>query len=256
MKAADKRKQEQLLNLYPDKTIVGFRENHNSLYQMTFFLAKRRKKTVREYVEWLGFDYVDRRIIDEGELKDKLNSLYPNKVISRIANDSANASLYQAILNCSRKHNMTCKQFLNYLGFDYVDKRYKDEFQDIDNLLIDKYPNGKIKSFDDRPLYLKLFRLAKADGKTLSEYLYERGFEYESSRKPIEQVVEQTMLEKLLSMYPDRVVKHLSQENAPLYIKVKKFAYSKNMTLTEYLDSVGFEYVGGRNVVKELVETY
>lgn len=250
MNRVDIRTQNKLLTHYPDKHIVGLRRDHYSLYQMIFAIAKKKGMNHKTYLESLGFYYEDKRNIDDDEIQDRLLMMYRNRVVEKLT--QKNKNLYQLVVMNANRKGIEIKDYLESLGFEYKDSRINDEFNSLYDKLLKLYPDKKVKNFQKyRSYYIKIYRLAKQEGLTVMEYLYNIGFDYVDTKKQIDHVFDEKIKNELEKLYPDKVIVNLSKNNDNIYKKVQKASYRKNCDIEKYLKSLGFDYVGGRKVVKK-----
>lgn len=113
---------ERLKLAYPNRNISGIRRQYPNLYYMLEHLRDYKYPKLKMYdiYDMLGF-YIDKMPetyqsnINEQELVNELEILYPDKVITKINNPS----LYSKIIKISLLKNLSIEDCLNKLGFKY-----------------------------------------------------------------------------------------------------------------------------------------
>ncbi len=239
----DERIRGRLEKLYPNKVVVGLRKYHNSLAQIIFAVAKKRGMNQNQYLDKLGFSFVDSRKVEIEVFKSKLTEIFPDKIISNISR--TRLGLYQRIGGMAKKANMSIEEFVSSMGFKYVDCREKEELKNIKEQLAKFYPDGNVVSVfrKHHSLYRKTFLLAKQEGLTVHQYLEKLGFNYVTSKNKEHMAIEEEIKKELLTKYPCRSFDGLSKKDRSLYYKVKRLAIKKNQTVKELLSDLGFTFL-------------
>lgn len=180
---------ERLHIAYPNGDITGIRRDNTDLYEMLRHLKRYRYPALSmiEVIDILGFtnSYMKKqgyKQIDEAKIVEELAQLYPNKNIDSSLVDQK--GLYYSLLKISIIHNMSLVDYLNKLGYTYlqgnlvprlaqmkVNEHRRFEF--LTNLKTKFYDEHKAETLTDREKYylnLKLVdKVAKLDN--LEEFI-------------------------------------------------------------------------------------
>lgn len=116
---------ERLTKAYPNKDLAGIRRNNTDLYEMIRHLKKYKypELTIDEVVNLLGFEN-SRTIegtssaIDENFYLEKLNQMFPTKVIDQSLH--ASQDVYYKFIKLSLSKKQSLVEYLNQHGYTYL----------------------------------------------------------------------------------------------------------------------------------------
>lgn len=158
---------------------------------------------------------------------------------------SEDVNLYYRVLRRAKKENKCISEFLGELGYHYDTKRTRNlKYTDrqIIRILLLKYPTREIsKLSSDMKLYKLVTNRANSAGLKLEEWLKERDFVFKRARKGFASTNE-SIMEQLISIYPDKIVENLSSKNPKLYQQIKR----RNSDIKSFVEELGFIYISKR----------
>ena len=117
----DRRYKRILEELYPDKNIISFQQQHRSLYQEIRAYAEENALSIKDYIIGLGFEYIRKnqvQLYSEDEVITKLNYLFPNKIIGNLLEiQSANSTLYSSLKSIANEKKLKTHEYLREKGY-------------------------------------------------------------------------------------------------------------------------------------------
>ena len=176
MKQSNKITQE-LNKLFPDKIVNNLKVVNEDLYKTLMENAKEVKKTLKTYLEEMGYKYVRKPLgqMFAEDYIDLLNS-FPEKNVDFLY--ERNNKLYYRLLNHAKIKNFQIKEYINFLGFEY--ELYKEELflSDIERDLNDTYKDKIIDklSVTNPLLYSKVYKFAQKENMTIQQLVESIGF--------------------------------------------------------------------------------
>lgn len=166
----------------------------------------------------------------------ELRKEYPSGIVSDLKR--TNEELYNKLRDYAKKNNTSIKELLEQNDYIYLRKSiirlYVDDFIELEKA----YPDYKVKSFyeNNNKLYYRVLSHAKSLKVSMKKYLNSLGFEYISR----DELSDDSIKNELLEMYPNNKIENLSTKNNKLYYRVYQYARKNNLTINEYLKSLGF----------------
>lgn len=112
----------KLEQLYPNNEVIRLYKKDNKLYNNVLYESKRKNLNVKNYIESLGFAYINSwtKEFTETEIVTSLSRLFPNKVIKNISDISINNTLlYRYINKISKEKDIDLIDYLEELGFEH-----------------------------------------------------------------------------------------------------------------------------------------
>ena len=176
MKQSNKITQE-LNKLFPDKIVNNLKVVNEDLYKTLMENAKEVKKTLKTYLEEMGYKYVRKPLgqMFAEDYIDLLNS-FPEKNVDFLY--ERNNKLYYRLLNHAKIKDFQIKEYINFLGFEY--ELYKEEIflSDIERDLNDTYKDKVIDklSVTNPLLYSKVYKFAQKENMTIQQLVESIGF--------------------------------------------------------------------------------
>ncbi len=248
---------ERLLAIYPDKQIENLKNKDKELYRVCIANAFRERLLPKEYFERMGFGYVNDSSQDSTEqsysgkgrrpkVVKLLAQLYPNKTIP---NFIITEPMFRDIYANAKAKNQTMKEYLASLGFRYLGVSPEE-------ILIGMYPDRVAYFLENRDyaLYFFLKEVSKKLNIRIEKLFSRLGFRFVNNFGDVP-------VDKLLEIeYPDKTVVGL-ETNTALYRYMKKVVASRNTTIQELVESLGFKFVNKdelkeKTIVSKLSEYY
>lgn len=181
-------------------------------------------------------------------IKLMLAKVYPNNEVVGITKKGK--KLYYEISNEAKKKNLNVIDYIESLGFVYV-RGWKEELteSEIVNLLNGLFPQKNIDNITDimkknSALYSSIKNVSKENGIKVKDYIERLGFTYDGSRK--KKLDENEAVKLLNQLFLDKSIKNISdisKNNSTLYNSISRISKEKNMDISDYLESLGFEYL-------------
>jgi len=176
MKQSNKITQE-LNKLFPDKIVNNLKIANEDLYKTLMENAKEVNKTLKTYLEEMGYKYV-RKPLGQMFAEDYIDLLnnFPEKNVDLLY--ERNNRLYYRLLNHAKIKDFQIKEYINFLGFEY--ELYKEEIflSDIERDLNDTYKDKIIDklSVTNPLLYSKVYKFAQKENMTIQQLVESIGF--------------------------------------------------------------------------------
>lgn len=176
MKQSNKITQE-LNKLFPDKIVNNLKIVNEDLYKTLMENAKEVNKTLKTYLEEMGYKYV-RKPLGQMFAEDYIDLLnnFPEKNVDLLY--ERNNRLYYRLLNHAKIKDFQIKEYINFLGFEY--ELYKEEIflSDIERDLNDTYKDKIIDklSVTNPLLYSKVYKFAQKENMTIQQLVESIGF--------------------------------------------------------------------------------
>lgn len=190
-----KKLKKDLLKAYPTRDLTGIRWDNPDLYErirsLQILMPERMSK--QDLIQFLGFSNerfstkLKNIKVDEDEVVEELNKLYPNKVISNITNTAS--ALYFDIAKLAFANDLTIEQWLKSKGFNYVTAiassrlsttqiSFKSRVKELEPIkkkyekLLLKYTTDEVERYHQKLEIMKksLFELEELDQKFCEEY--------------------------------------------------------------------------------------
>ncbi|OOM80467.1 hypothetical protein [Clostridium sp. BL-8] len=181
-------------------------------------------------------------------IKLMLEKVYPNNEVVGLTKKGN--KLYYEISNEAKKKNLNVIDYIESLGFVYV-RGWKEELteSEIVNLLNGLFPQKIIESITEimkknSALYSSIKNVSKENGIKVKDYIERLGFTYDSSRK--KKLDENEAVKLLNQLFSDKSIKNISdisKNNSTLYNSISRISKEKNMDISDYLESLGFEHL-------------
>lgn len=163
--------------LYPDKIVSDLKSMDNELYNSLFQMAKEENTSIKNLLEENGYSF-SRKSIPQMYIEDYLEilKLYKDKKVDSL--HEKDSKLYYKILTHAKLKNLTLKQYLNSLGFEYDLKKENVPITDIKKELTRLYKNKVVVNLSklNPALYYKVYQAATKENKHISVFLRELGF--------------------------------------------------------------------------------
>lgn len=161
---------------YPNKLINNLKKQ-KELYSEAKLIIKYEDTTLKNFFEKNGYNYIYKDINEiRKELIEELNNYTNNKKLNNL--HLINNSLYHKVLRYATLENKTIDEYMLLLGFVYNtkedEKRVKKVKEDLETLYPNKFVN-KLSIIDNK-LYSRVYKLAKKENMTVSQYIRLIGF--------------------------------------------------------------------------------
>lgn len=205
----------ELRKAYPSGVVTDLVLISAKLYKIIRDTAEKEWCTIEEYLTRLGFKVLSTRrrgnLTDE-EICTMLLNMYPDKKVHGLT--SGERPLYDKVLKKARCYNLTPKEYVHKLGFEWGDA---------------SSPNGSNRKNEPEPPFLEEGVFLTKDSEGTSAYKKERSAMVEH-------------MEYLHSVYPTQVVTYLRNRDVIRYRAMRYFTKKREITLENYLKLLGFEY--------------
>ncbi|MHC5529517.1 HNH endonuclease [Priestia megaterium] len=111
--------------------------------------------------------------------------------------------------------------------------------------LKEMYPNGEVVSLQnkDLSLYHQVRNYGIENKMKPREVVEKLGFRHVRKKKENDDKLIERFKSELLLLYPDKIVKGLSQRNQVLYQEMHRYTKLQNITKEKFLEEIGFGYV-------------
>lgn len=169
--------------------------------------------------------------------KEMLLQKYPDMVV--VALKATDPKLYAVVRYRASVYGITSLEYLTMLGFaslttgDYTDSGNR-------KALLKLYPDGIVIGLPQKDKHLSAKIHANADKRNLDTHDYIRylGFIYNAS----DNSTEARYVQRLLTLYPDKVVYKLYAKDSALCESIINYANIRGINLVSYLEGLGFTY--------------
>ncbi|MGG4334651.1 HNH endonuclease [Priestia aryabhattai] len=184
MNEIEKRLYTKLKEIYPNGEVVSLQNKDVSLYNQIRHYGIENKMKPREVIEKLGFRHARKKKEDDDKIIERFKSelllLYPDGVVKGLS--QRNQVLYQEIHRYTKLQNINKENFLEEIGFGYMrDNKHNETPEEIEQMILSLYPNKQLPVLTEfKNLHTdfvnKLFKAARQEGKTETEFLENMGF--------------------------------------------------------------------------------